>query len=101
LKYFNGGQSWATHSSDSAVAGYPLVVGISGDIVGRGRYGTQGGEVTFPRELKLDGKEVTHLFVPDREVPDVSRRLAAHNVTNVQVVGFGAVEPPPYLRQGH
>jgi hypothetical protein len=94
LKYFSGGAYWANHSSNQTIAGYPLVLGISRDVISRGSYGYQSGEVVFPNELKLDGKEVTHLFVPDREVGDVSHRLAVGNITGVQVVGFGSVKPP-------
>jgi hypothetical protein len=99
LKYFSGGAYWANHSSNQTIAGYPLVLGISRDVISRGSYGYQSGEVVFPKELKLDGKEVTHLFVPDREVGDVSGRLAVGNITGVQVVGFGSVKPPTFPPQ--
>lgn len=84
---------------------YPVVFGISRDVTDKAFLAgmLEPGELLI-RRLKLGSDwrqalglrkpEITHIFVPDSEVPNLTQALSAHRIRGVNVVGFNDIDTP-------
>lgn len=100
------GEAFAYHGhSPPLLTGYPAVFGISADVVPHSwKAGMlEPGEILTGRlrlgssvltKLGIQGKAITHVYVPDSQVSDVTRQLANHRIDGVQVLGFGQLKEP-------
>lgn len=87
------------------LADFPAIFGISRDVTSRAWSAgfTERGEILIDRlklgtgwlqKLGLKKPEITHLYVPDAQVPFVSQSLAAHRIKGVNVVGLNHIDTP-------
>lgn len=94
------------HSPES-LADFPVVFGISRHAVSGSKGWSAGmlepGELLTNRlnigtglfeKLGLRKPDITHIFVPDGQVPLVNRALASHRIGGVRVVGFNDIDTP-------
>ncbi len=91
--------------SPLAVTGYPVVFGISADVIPRSYPAgmSEPGEILTGKlrlgssvltTLGIQGKAITHVYVPDGQVADVTRQLSNHRVKGLTVLGFGQLTEP-------
>lgn len=87
---------------------YPVVFGISRDVTSRAYSAgmLEPGEIlinklrlgsTFLQKLGLSKPEITHIFVPDAKVPEVTLNLANRRIRGVRVVGFSDIDSPRWI----
>lgn len=100
------GEAFGYHRhSPEYLTGYPAVFGVSADVIPHSWSAgmAEPGEILTGRlrlgssvltKLGIQGKAITHLYVPDGQVPDATRQLSSHRIEGVQVVGFSQLTPP-------
>lgn len=100
------GEAFVYHGhSPTLLTGYPAVFGISSDVIPHSwRAGMlEPGEILTGKlrlgssvltKLGIQGKAITHVYVPDNQVTDVTRQLSNHRINGVQVVGFSQLKEP-------
>jgi hypothetical protein len=104
---FNEAYAYHRHSPAS-LTDFPVIYGISRDIAPRSRLAgmLERGELLVPKlglgdntavKLGLKTRDITHMFVPDPEVPTVQRMLRNYGIGGVDVVGFGNMKKPEWL----
>jgi hypothetical protein len=101
---FNEG--WAYHrTSPLSLDSYPVVFGISADIVPKLRTAglLEPGEQLVDRlklgnslstRLGLTRPEITHIYVPDSKIPEVDKLLKAYRIKGVSVLGINEMPKP-------
>lgn len=91
--------------SPEYLTSYPVVFGVSRDVAARARYAgmLEPGEIVVDKlslgqnwltRLGLRRPEITHIFVPNREVASVANQLSARRIKGVDVVGFNDLPTP-------
>lgn len=104
---FNEAYAYHRHSPAS-LTDFPVIYGISRDVAPRSRLAgmLERGELLVPKlglgentavKLGLKTQDITHMFVPDTEVPTVQRMLRNHGIGGVDVVGFGNMKKPEWI----
>lgn len=101
------------HSPES-LADFPVVFGISRHAVAGSKGWNAGmlepGELLTNKlnigtglfeKLGLRKPDITHIFVPDGQVPVVNRALASHRIGGVRVVGFNDIDTPQWQPISH
>lgn len=101
---FNEGWGYHRHSPLS-LDSYPVVFGISADVVPKLRTAgmLEPGEQLVDRlkigsslstRLGLKSPEITHIYVPDSKISEVSKMLDAYRIKGVSVVGVDEMPKP-------
>ncbi|HNM51198.1 MAG TPA: hypothetical protein PKN86_15895, partial [Candidatus Obscuribacter sp.] len=93
--------------SPEVLTDFPVVFGISRDVTKRAwsAGSLEPGEILIDKlhlgsiwqKLGLKKPDVTHIYVPDSQVPFVNLALARRRVSGVRVVGFNQMESPEWL----
>ncbi|CAN5228174.1 hypothetical protein BH11CYA1_BH11CYA1_44600 [soil metagenome] len=108
----NFSEAFAYHRhGHETLADFPVVFGISRDVVTSGKGWNAGmlepGELLSNRlnlgigifeKLGIRKPDITHIFVPDVQVPVVSRALASHRISGLRVIGFNDMDTPQWLQ---
>jgi hypothetical protein len=101
-------EAWAYHRHSPAfLPDYPVVLGISGAAASHAWSAgmLEPGEILVKKlslgeslwtRLGLKKPEITHIYVPDSEVPDVNNQLNARRISGVKVVGLSDLKPPQW-----
>jgi hypothetical protein len=112
-RHFAEAFSYHRHSPESLLD-FPVVFGISRHAVAGGKGWNAGflepGELLTNKlrlgsgileKLGLRKPDITHIFVPDSRVSDVSRAMARHRISGVRVVGFNDMDTPQWQPISH
>ncbi len=101
-------EAWAYHRHSPAfLPDYPVVLGISGAAASHAWPAgmLEPGEIlvkklslgeSFWTKIGLEKPEITHIYVPDSEVPTVNNQLTARRIRGVNVVGLSDLKPPQW-----
>ncbi|HEY9793755.1 MAG TPA: hypothetical protein V6D22_25390 [Candidatus Obscuribacterales bacterium] len=104
------GEAFGYHrTSPTYIDDYPVVFGVSKNIVNRLKNAgsLEPGEQLIDKlrlgnslwtRLGLRKPEITHMYVPDSEVPMVTAQLNASRIRGVQVTGFNDLQTPKWER---
>ncbi|MFA6556673.1 MAG: hypothetical protein WCT03_09610, partial [Candidatus Obscuribacterales bacterium] len=111
----NFSEAFAYHRhGHESLADFPVVFGISRDVVAGAKSWNAGmlepGELLSNKlnigvglfeKLGLRKPDITHIFVPDVQVPAVNRALASNRIGGVRVVGFNDMDTPQWQPISH
>jgi hypothetical protein len=101
-------EAWAYHRHSPAfLPDYPVVLGISGAAASHAWPAgmLEPGEILVKKlslgeslwtKIGLKKPEITHIYVPDSEVPSVNNQLNARRIRGVNVVGLSDLKPPQW-----
>ena len=101
-------EAWAYHRHSPAfMPDYPIVLGISGAAAAHAWPAgmVEPGEILVKKlslgeslwtRLGLKKPEITHIYVPDSEVPNVNNQLNARRISGVKVVGLSDLKAPQW-----
>lgn len=104
---FNEAYAYNRHSP-AYLTGFPVIFGISRDIAPRTRLAgmLERGELLVPKlslgttlgsRMGLTTQDITHMFVPDAEVPNLQNLLQHKRIKGVNVVGFNQMTKPEWI----
>ncbi|MBU6453738.1 MAG: hypothetical protein KGS72_18305 [Cyanobacteria bacterium REEB67] len=93
--------------SPAALTDFPLVFGISRDVVSRSQLAgfLEPGELLVDKLKigtswldRLTGRkpDVTHIYAPDSEVDNINHMLSRRRISGVNVVGFNEIDEPQW-----
>ncbi len=111
----NFSEAFAYHRhGHESLADFPVVFGISRDVVAGAKSWNAGmlepGELLSNKlnigvglfeKLGLRKPDITHIFVPDVQVPAINRALATNRIGGVRVVGFNDMDTPQWQPISH
>jgi hypothetical protein len=104
-------EAWAYHRhSPARLFDYPVVLGISGAAASHAwpAGALEPGEILVKKlylgeslwtRIGVKKPEITHIYVPDREVPSVNNQLQARRIRGVSVVGLSDLKPPKWAHE--
>jgi len=102
-------EAWAYHRhSPASLTNYPVILGISSDVASRAWPAgmLEPGETLIDKlrlgsslltDLGLRKPELTHVFVPDSQVAQITQQLARYRVPGVNVVGLDQIPSPQWI----
>lgn len=105
------GEAWVYHRhSPDRITGFPIIFGITKDVAPLARSAglLEPGEVLIDRlhagnslssRLGLRAADITHLYVPDGQIPLVTRTLADYGAGAIRVIGLSQVPQPEWVPQ--
>jgi hypothetical protein len=102
------GEAFAYHRhSPTYINDYPVVFGVSKHVANRAEVAgsLEKGEILIDKlrlgnslwtRLGLRKPEITHMYVPNSEVPSLTTQLNARRIRGVQVIGFNDLQAPKW-----